>query len=77
MKYSTAEKQIKALSSSYSVEFEKFNDNFTKNFTVNYKGSEVAYVSTISQYCVTVWFEKYFKKLPAINRLYLILAEIA
>lgn len=77
MKYIEAEKQIKALSSNYNVEFEKFNESFTQNFTVNYKGSKVAHVSTVSQYCVNVWFEKYFKKLPASNKLYMILAGIA
>lgn len=73
MKYSEAEKQIKALSSEYDVEVNKF----IGNFVVNYKGSEAAYVSTERQYSICVWFWKYFKKMPLSNKLYMILSELA
>ena len=73
MKYSEAEKQIKALSSEYSVRL----DRFSGNFNVDYKGLEVAYVSIKNQYSVGVWFEIYFKTLPFSNKLYMILAELA
>lgn len=73
MKYSEAEKQIKALSSKYSA----YKDKDTEFFNVYYKNGEVAYVRTNERYSVTVWFEKYFPKLPFSNKLYMILAELA
>lgn len=73
MKYSEAEKQIKALSSKYSA----YKDKDTEFFNVYYKNGEVAYVRTNERYSVTVWFEKYFKKLPYSNKLYMILSELA
>lgn len=73
MKYSEAEKQIKALSSKYSVRLDKFHSEFN----VDYKGLEVAYVSIINQYSVGVLFEKYFKTLPICDELYMIMAELA
>ncbi len=73
MKYSEAEKQIKALSSKYSVRLDRFNGEFN----VDYKGLETAYVSTINQYSVGVWFEKYFETLPSSDELYMIMAELA
>ena len=71
MKYSEAEKQIKALSSKYSI------NKFGGYFNVNYKGAEVAYVSTKNQYFIRVWFEDCFKKMPFNNKIYMILAELA
>jgi hypothetical protein len=71
MKYSEAEKQIKALSSKYST------DMIGEYFNVNYKGAEVAYVSTKKQYFTRVWFEDRFKQMPLSNKIYMILSEIA
>lgn len=73
MKYSEAKKQIEALSSKYSA----YKDKDTEFFNVYYKNDEVAYVRTNERYSVTVWFEKYFKKLPYSNKLYMILSELA
>ncbi|AUV59756.1 hypothetical protein [Lactobacillus phage Bassarid] len=73
MKYSEAKKQIEALSSKYSA----YKDKDTEFFNVYYKNGEVAYVRTNERYSVTVWFEKYFKKLPYSNKLYMILSELA
>lgn len=73
MKYSEAEKQIKALSRKYSVKLDRFSDTFK----VNYKNGEVAYVKNYERYSVTVWFENYFKKLPFSNKLYMIMSELA
>lgn len=71
MKYSEAEKQIKALSSKYST------DMIGEYFNVNYKGTEVAYVSTKKPYFTRVWFEDRFKQMPFSNKIYMILSEIA
>jgi len=73
MKYSEAEKAIESLSSKYSA----YKDKYTNYFNVYYKNVEVAYVRTNERYSVTVWFEKYFPKLPFSNKLYMILAEIS
>lgn len=73
MKYGEAKEQIKALSSKYSVRLDRFGGKFN----VDYKGSEVAYVSTIHRYSVVVLFEIYFKTLPFSNKLYMIMAELA
>ena len=73
MKYSEAKKEIETLSSKYSA----YKDTYTNFFNVYYKNGEVAYVRTNERYSVTVWFEKYFPKLPFSNRLYMILAELA
>lgn len=74
MKYSEAKKAIKALSSKYSVTTYEGVDYFN----VNYKGLEVAYVSTEKPYYVNViWYENRFKQLPFSNKLYMILAELA
>lgn len=73
MKYSEAKKQIEALSSKYNA----YKDKDTEFFNVYYKNGEVAYVRTNERYSVTVWFEKFFSKLPFNNKLYMILAELA
>lgn len=73
MKYSEAKKAIEALSSKYNA----YKDEYTEYFNVYYKNEEVAYVKTNERYSVTVWFEKYFKKLPFSNKLYMILSELA
>lgn len=73
MKYSEAKKEIEALSSKYSVAtYEGFD-----YFNVNYKGLEVAYVSTEKPYFTRVWSEYRFKQLPFSNKLYMILAELS
>ena len=73
MKYSEAKKAIESLSSKYSA----YKDKDTAFFNVYYKNEEVAYVRTNERYSVTVWFEKYFPKLPFSNKLYMILSEIS
>lgn len=73
MKYSEAKKAIEALSSKYIA----YKGEYTEYFNVYYKNEEVAYVKTNERYSVTVWFEKYFKKLPFSNKLYMILSELA
>lgn len=73
MKYSEAEKQIKALSSKYSA----YKDKDTEFFNVYYKNDEVAYVRTNKRYSISVWFEECFHKLSFSNKLYMILAELA
>lgn len=72
MKYTDAKKEIEALSSKYSA----YKDKDTEFFNVYYKNREVAYVRTNKRYSVTVWFEKYFPKLPFSNKLYMILSEL-
>lgn len=71
MKYSEAKKAIEALSSKYSA---RLND-FPKYFSINYKGSEIAYIDGEERYGITVW--KHFSKSPFSNKLYMILAELA
>ena len=73
MHYSEAKKEIETLSSKYSA----YKDTDTESFNVYHKNEEVAYVRTNERYSVTVWFEKYFSKLPFSNKLYMILAELA
>lgn len=73
MKYSEAEEQIKTLSKKYSIDM----DEFSGYFNINYKGKEVAFVSSDGEYSVGVWDSKYFHKLPFSNKLYMILAELA
>lgn len=73
MKYSEAEKQIKALSSKYSI----YMDEFYGYFNINYKGVEIAFVNSESEYGVDVGDSKCFHKLPFSNKLYMILAELA
>lgn len=71
MKYTDAEKRIKALSSKYST------DMIGEYFNVNYKGAEAAYISTKQPYFIRVWSEDHFKQMPFSNKLYMILSEIA
>lgn len=73
MKYSKAKKQIEALSSEYSVDM----DEFYEYFNINYKGVEIAFVSSDGEYSAGVWDSKHFYKLPSSNKLYMILAELA
>lgn len=73
MKYSEAKKQIEALSSKYSIDMDKFSGYFN----INYKGVEIAFVSSDSEYGVGVWDSKIFYKLPFSNKLYMILSELA
>lgn len=73
MKYSEAEQQITALSNKYSIDM----DEFSGYFNINYKGVEIAFVSSDGEYSVGVWDSKHFHKLPFSNKLYMILAELA
>ena len=73
MKYIEAKKQIEALSSKYSVATYKGFDYFN----VNYKGLEIAYVSTEKLYSTRVWSEYRFKQMPFSNKLYMILSELS
>jgi len=70
MKYSEAEKQIKALSSKYHI---SMTDG---DFIVNYKFMLVAWVKNDKRYLLYN-DENIFKKIPFSNKLYMILAEIA
>ena len=70
MKYSEAEKQIKALSSKYNVNMAD------GDFIVNYKFMLVAWVKNDKRYSLYN-DENLFKKLPFSNKLYMILAELA
>lgn len=71
MKYSEAEKQIKALSSKYRV------NEFSGSFDISYSESEIAYVSYSKRYSYCIWNKRYFSKLPFSNKLYMILSELA
>jgi len=73
MKYSEAKQQITALSNKYSIDMDKFSGYFN----INYKGVEIAFVNSDSEYSVGVWNSKYFHKLPFSNKLYMILSELA
>jgi len=73
MKYSEAKKQIEQLSSKYSIDMDKFS----RYFNINYKGVEIAFVNSDSEYGVGVWNSKIFYKLPFSNKLYMILSELA
>ena len=70
MKYSEAEKQIKALSSKYDVDF------YAHKFNVYYKNELTAGVKKDCRYSF-IHRENIFKKLPFSNKLYMILAELA
>jgi len=70
MKYSEAEKQIKALSSKYDI---YMGDG---DFAVDYKNIIAAWVKGDERYLLYN-DEKCFKKLPFSNKLYMILAELA
>jgi len=70
MKYSEAEKQIKALSSKYDVYM------VGGDLTVYYKNIIVAWVNSEERYLLYN-DESCFKKLPFSNKLYMILAELA
>lgn len=70
MKYSEAEKQIKALSSKYNVNMAD------GDFIVNYKNMLVAWVKNNKRYLLYN-NENCFKKIPFSNKLYMILAELA
>ena len=70
MKYSEAEKQIKALSSKYDVDF------YAHKFNVYYKNELTAGVKKNFRYSF-INRENIFKKLPFGNKLYMILAELA
>ncbi|MDT4758328.1 hypothetical protein [Lactiplantibacillus plantarum] len=73
MKYSEAEKLIKALSSKYSIDVDSFNGCLN----INYKGIEIAFINNDTRYNVNVWSSEDFSKLPFSNKLYMILAELA
>lgn len=70
MKYSEAEKQIKALSSKYNVYMAD------GDFSVNYKNMLVAWVKNNKRY-LFYNNENDFKKIPFSNKLYMILSELA
>jgi len=70
MLYTEAEKQIKALSSKYSI---NMNDG---DFIVNYKNMLTAWVKNDKRYSFYN-DENLLKKLPFSNKLYMILAELA
>lgn len=73
MKYSEAKKQIKVLSSKYSLEIEDANGYFN----VNYKGAEIAFVNRNKRYECGVCNVSFFKQMPFSNKLYMILSELA
>ncbi len=70
MKYSEAEKQIKALSSKYDIYM------VGGDLTVYYKNIIVAWVKNDERYLLYN-DESCFKKMPFSNKLYMILAELA
>lgn len=70
MKYSEAEKQIKALSSKYDVYM------VGGDLTVYYKNIIVAWVNSDERYLLYN-DESCFKKIPFSNKLYMILSELA
>lgn len=70
MKYSEAEKQIKALSSKYNVNMAD------SDFIVNYKYMLVAWVKNDKRY-LFYNDENHFEKIPFSNKLYMILSELA
>ena len=72
MKYSDAEKQIKALSSKYDIDMDD------GDFNVLYNGNAYdIYVSGDSQYRLGAGNTRYFSKLPFCNKLYMILSELS
>ena len=72
MKYSEAEKQIKALSSKYYIDMEDGDFNIVHNGK-NY----AVYVSGDIQYLLDAGNTRCFSELPFCNKLYMILAELA
>jgi len=72
MKYSEAEKQIKALSSKYDIYMGDGDFNIVYNGNI---GS--IYVSDSCQYNLNIGGFTTFSKLPFSNKLYMILAELA
>lgn len=72
MKYSEAEKQIKALSSKYDI------DMGDRDFNIVYKGNiRTTYVAGHYRYNLHVEDDRTFSKLPFSNKLFMILAELA
>lgn len=72
MKYSEAEKQIKALSSKYDI------DMGDKDFNIVYKGNRrTTYVAGHYRYNLHVEDDRTFSKLPFSDKLYMILSELA
>ncbi|MCG0767565.1 hypothetical protein IMAU10058_03011 [Lactiplantibacillus plantarum] len=72
MKYSEAEKQIKALSDKYDI------DMGDGDFNIVYNGNIGSiYVSDSCQYNLNIGSFTTFSKLPFSNKLYMILAELA
>lgn len=72
MKYSEAEKQIKALSSKYDI---KMNCG---DFNVVYNGSfQGIYVSGSYEYGIKIGNHIKISNLPCVNKLYMILSELA
>lgn len=72
MKYSSAEKQIKALSSKYDINMAD------GDFSILYNGeTDDVYVSGDYEYILYVENSRTFSKLPFSNKLYMILAELA
>lgn len=72
MKYSEAEKQIKALSNKYSV-----NMDSPIYFEICFKGSSEAVATLNQRYGLRLWNYRRFSKLPFSNKLYMILSELA
>ena len=72
MKYSEAEKRIKALSSKYDI------DMGYGNFNVMYNGkTHGIYVNGSYEYGIRVGTDDIFSSMPFRNKLYMILAELA
>ncbi len=72
MKYSEAEKRIKALSSKYDI------DMRDGDFDVAYNGrTHVIYVSGDYEYGIYVGYPEMFSVIPSSNKVYMILAELA
>lgn len=74
MKYSEAEKQIKALSNKYDVEMEDGDFNVVYNGTV-----ELTYVDGYKRYKLDINspYKESFSDMPFSSKLYMILAELA
>lgn len=73
MKYSEAEKQIKALSDKYYIYM------YDGDFNVAYKENKpIAYVGGNTRYKINIFYtEEAFQKIPFSSKLYIILAELA
>ena len=72
MKYSEAEKRIKALSSKYDISIRG------GDFDVAYNGrTHVIYVSGDYEYGIYVGYPEMFSVIPSSNELYMILSELA